>query len=75
MNRDPKDINIAEILYPNITDSDNINNKQENGTQQKYRQLLNGNIDQVGSDLREINEIGVNHAILGSTQLVDLNLS
>jgi hypothetical protein len=64
VNRDPKDINIAAILYPNITDSDNINNKQENGTQQKYRQLLNGNIDQVGSDLREINEIGVNHAIL-----------
>jgi probable F420-dependent oxidoreductase len=64
VNRDPKDINIAAILYPNITDSGDINNKQENENQQKSRQLLNGDIDQVGNDLREINEIGVNHAIL-----------
>lgn len=63
-NRDPKDINIAAILYPNIIDSDYVDKKQESRNQQKSRQLLNGNIDQVGNDLREINEIGVNHAIL-----------
>ena len=65
VNRDPKDISIAAILYPNVIDSDDTNNKQEDGNQQQSRrQLLNGNIDQVGNDLREINEIGVDHAIL-----------
>jgi probable F420-dependent oxidoreductase len=63
-NRDPKDINIAAILYPNIIDSEYIDKKQEGGNQHKSRQLLNGNIEQVGNDLRQINEIGVNHAIL-----------
>ena len=52
-------------IYPNVIDSDDTNNKQEDGNQQQSRrQLLNGNIDQVGNDLREINEIGVDHAIL-----------
>jgi probable F420-dependent oxidoreductase len=64
MNRDPEDINIAAILYPNISDSGDITNKQEKGNQQKSRHLLNGDIDQVGNDLREINDLGVNHAIL-----------
>jgi probable F420-dependent oxidoreductase len=63
-NRDPKDINISAIVYPNIIDSDYIDIKQEGGNQQKSRRLLNGNIEQVGNDLRQINEIGVNQAIL-----------
>src|SRR5918995_6840658 len=72
VNRDPKDINITAILYPNIIIhsgyTDNNNNRQEeveeNQQQQQSRQLLKGNIDEVGNDLREINEIGVDHAIL-----------
>ena len=66
VNTDPKDINIAAILYPNTIHSGYTdNNKQEEGNQQQQsRQLLKGNIDQVGNDLREINEIGVDHAIL-----------
>jgi probable F420-dependent oxidoreductase len=64
VNKD-QDISIAAILYPNVIDSDDRNNKQEDGNQQQSRrQLLNGNIDKVGNDLREINEIGVDHAIL-----------
>lgn len=51
-------------MYPNIIDSDSIDRKQEGGKQQKSRRLLNGNIEQVGNDLRQINEIGVNQAIL-----------
>jgi hypothetical protein len=57
-------------LYPNIIHSgytdNNNNNKQEveENQQQQSRQPLKGNIDQVGNDLREINEIGVDHAIL-----------
>ena len=63
-NRDPKDISISAIVYPNIIDSDYIDRKQEGGNQQKSRRLFNGNIEQVGNDLRQINEIGVNQAIL-----------
>jgi probable F420-dependent oxidoreductase len=62
--RDPEDINIAAILYPNVSDSGDITDKQEKGNQQKSRHLLSGDIDQVGNDLREINDLGVNHAIL-----------
>jgi probable F420-dependent oxidoreductase len=64
VNRDPEDINIAAILYPNISDPGDITNKQEKENQQKSRHLLNGDIDQVGNDLQEINDLGVNHAIL-----------
>jgi probable F420-dependent oxidoreductase len=68
VNRDPKDINIAAILYPNIIHSGYTDNNKkeevEENQQQQSRQLLKGNIDQVGNDLREINEIGVDHAIL-----------
>jgi probable F420-dependent oxidoreductase len=64
VNRDPEDINIAAILYPNILDSGGITNKQEKENQQKSSHLLNGDIDQVGNDLREIHDLGVNHAIL-----------
>jgi probable F420-dependent oxidoreductase len=62
--RDPKDIDIAAILYPNITDSGYIDKKYDGKNEQKSSQLLNGEIDEVGNDLREINEIGINHAIL-----------
>jgi hypothetical protein len=56
-------------LYPNIihscyTDNNNKKEEVEENQQQQSRQLLKGNIDQVGNDLREINEIGVDHAIL-----------
>lgn len=61
--RDPKDIHIAAILYPNITDSSYITIKEKN-EKPKDRQLLTGSIDHVGKDLREIKQIGVDHAIL-----------
>jgi len=64
VNRHPEDINIAAILYPNISNSGDTTNKQEKENQQKSRHLLNGDIDQVGNDLREINDLGVNRAIL-----------
>ncbi|MFL6363552.1 MAG: hypothetical protein ACJ709_08980, partial [Nitrososphaeraceae archaeon] len=55
------------ILYPNIINSRyNTNNKErdEKESKSKQRQLLNGSIDQIGKDLQEIKEIGVDHAIL-----------
>jgi probable F420-dependent oxidoreductase len=62
-NRDPKDINIAAILYPNVMESSDVSRTNLNGNRQS-RQLLNGTIDQVGNDLSEINKIGINHVIL-----------
>jgi probable F420-dependent oxidoreductase len=62
--RDPKDIHIAAILYPNITDSSYITNKEKDEKKPKQRQLLSGSIDQIGKDLQEVKKIGVDHAIL-----------
>jgi len=64
VHRDPKDINIAAILYPNVIDSDDTDNRQGHENQrQSGRLLLNGDIDQVGGDLLEIKNIGVGHII------------
>jgi probable F420-dependent oxidoreductase len=64
-NRDPDDIEIASILYPNVIDSGDDNKQDEHrNKQQQSRHLLSGNIEQVGNDLRQIREVGVDHAIL-----------
>jgi len=52
INRDPKDIQIAVILYPNVIYSD-YTGKQEQGERQQ-RHFLNGSIDQVGRYLQEV---------------------
>ena len=62
--RDPEDIHVVAILYPNITDSSFTDNRERNEKEPKHRQLLSGSIDQIGDDLQEIREIGVHHAIL-----------
>ena len=61
--RDPKDIHIAAILYPNIIDSSyKPDNRERDEEEPKDRQqLLSGSIDQVGKDLQEIKKIGVDH--------------
>lgn len=64
VNRDPKDINIAAILYPNVIDSDDMDNRQGYENQRESsRILLSGDIDQVGRDLLEIKNIGVGNVI------------
>jgi len=52
---------IAVILHPNIRVPLEL---QEDGNQGKTRKLLNGNIEQVGNDLPEISDIGVDQAAL-----------
>lgn len=71
VNRDPDDIEIAAIVYPNIEglSSDDYIEPIESTIkwqrqQNRSRHLLNGNLEQVGDDLRQIGEIGVNLAIL-----------
>ena len=65
--RDPKDVLIAAILYPDIIEYRyNADDKESNEKEvkSKQRQLLSGTIDQIGKDLQEIKEIGVDHVIL-----------
>ena len=64
--RDPKDIHIAAILYPDVVDYSNTDNERKdgNGSKSKQRQLLSGSIDHIGKDLQDIKEIGVDHTIL-----------
>ncbi len=64
--RDPKDIHIVAILYPNILEPKyNTDNKGSNEKGSKHRQqLLIGSIDSIGKDLQEIKKVGVDHAIL-----------
>ena len=63
--RDPTDIHIAAILYPNVIDSGNTN-KERHGKQH----LLSGSVDQVGKDLQEIQRIGVDHFTLNYNRSV-----
>jgi probable F420-dependent oxidoreductase len=62
--RDPKDIQIAAILYPNVIDSRYTDNNGDKKQPTRRQQLLSGSIDQIGNDLQEIKKIGVGHAIL-----------
>lgn len=62
-NRNPEDIQIAAILYPDVTDFSNNNKKNTDGNH-KHRHLLSGSINEIGKDIQEINKIGVDHAIL-----------
>ena len=72
-NRNPKDAHIAAIVYPDVieyryTNNNNTDNKESNEkgpkSKSKPRQLLSGTIDQIGKDLQEIKEMGVDHLIL-----------
>jgi probable F420-dependent oxidoreductase len=65
--RDPEDVHIAAIVYPDVIgyryNADNKESK-EKGVKSSQRQLLSGNIDQIGKDLQEIKEMRVDHVIL-----------
>jgi probable F420-dependent oxidoreductase len=70
--RDPKDVHIAAILYPDVIgyryNDNNSDSKESNEkglkSKQRQRQLLSGTIDQIGMDLQAIKGIGVDHVIL-----------
>jgi probable F420-dependent oxidoreductase len=57
--RDPKDIHIAAILYPIVTEEQKTYEEKP-----KQRPLLSGSVDEIGKDLQEIKKVGVDHAIL-----------
>jgi hypothetical protein len=66
--RDSKDVHIAAILYPNIIEyrykADNKQSNEKGVKSSQRQQLLSGTIDQIGKDLQEIKEMGVDHVIL-----------
>ncbi|MGC2381680.1 MAG: LLM class F420-dependent oxidoreductase [Nitrososphaeraceae archaeon] len=64
ISRDPKEIHVAAILYPNIADSANHLDSKEQDNNKHHRGLLHGSIDQVGNDLIAIRKLGVDHIIL-----------
>ena len=71
--RDPKDLHIAAILYPDVIDyrynADNKENNEKELKSKQRQQLLSGTIDQIGKDLQEIKEMGVDHVILNFNRL------
>jgi probable F420-dependent oxidoreductase len=59
--RDPEDIVIVAILYPNIKHSGYTDEEKDERSEE--RKLLSGSVDEIGKDLQKIKKIGVDHAI------------
>jgi probable F420-dependent oxidoreductase len=75
VNRDPDEIEIAAIVYPNIEglssddddgyiESTELKGRWKEQQKKNSRHLLNGALEQLAEDLRQIGEIGVDLAIL-----------
>ena len=61
-NKDPNRFRVILLTYPNV----DINSKNQSGTtSQGQRFPLTGTIDQVGSDIERIKQIGVDHIVFG----------
>jgi probable F420-dependent oxidoreductase len=58
-NRDPSDIRIVVLTYPNLLDSSSTSSSNQ------QRLPLTGTIDQIGNDLEQIKAIGAEHIIFG----------
>ncbi|MCD6038485.1 MAG: fgd [Nitrososphaeraceae archaeon] len=58
-NKDPNIFNVILLTYPNIDDSKN------RPTNEGQRFPLTGTIDQIGSDIKRIKDMGVEHIIFG----------
>jgi hypothetical protein len=74
------DIEIAAIVYPNIEglnrddaiEPNEPRNKRQS-QQRNSRHLLNGNVEELGNDLRQISELGVDLAVLNYNRLPNSN--
>ena len=58
-NRDPSDIRIVVLTYPNLLDSSSTSSSIQ------QRLPLTGTIDQIGNDVEQIKTIGAEHIIFG----------
>ncbi|HEX2107088.1 MAG TPA: LLM class F420-dependent oxidoreductase [Nitrososphaera sp.] len=57
-NRNPSDIRIVVLTYPNLLDSPNSSSSQQ-------RMPMTGTIDEIGSDVEQIKAMGAEHIIFG----------
>jgi probable F420-dependent oxidoreductase len=61
-NKDPNRFRVILLTYPSV----DINSRNQSGTtSQGQRFLLTGTIDQIGSDIERIKQIGVDHIVFG----------
>ena len=61
-NKDPNSFRLILLTYPNV----DINSRNQSGTtSQGQRFPLTGTIDQIGSDIERIKQIGVDHIVFG----------
>jgi len=61
-NKDPDRFRVILLTYPNV----DINSRNQSGTtSQGQRFPLTGTIDQIGSDIERIKQIGVDHIVFG----------
>jgi probable F420-dependent oxidoreductase len=58
-NKDPDSFRIIMLTYPNIAESQSSSNKDKN------RFPLSGGVDEIGSDIQRIKDMGVEHIIFG----------
>ena len=58
-NKDPNNFKVILLTYPNIVDSKN------QSTNESQRFPLTGTIDQAGSDIQRIKQMGIDHIIFG----------
>jgi probable F420-dependent oxidoreductase len=61
-NKDPNNFRVILLTYPDIVESNEQNTSSSSGND---RFPMTGTIDQIGMDIKEIKNIGVDHIILG----------
>ncbi|HET7390510.1 MAG TPA: TIGR03619 family F420-dependent LLM class oxidoreductase [Nitrososphaeraceae archaeon] len=59
-NKDPDNFRIIMLTYPNIAESQSSSNNKD-----KNRFPLSGGVDEIGSDIQRIKDMGVDHIIFG----------
>lgn len=65
-NKDPSNFRVILLTYPKIIESNEQNtNSSSSGSGSNNRFPMNGTIDQIGKDIKEIKDIGVDHIIFG----------
>jgi probable F420-dependent oxidoreductase len=66
-NKDPNNFRVILLTYPDIVESNEQNTSSSNNSSGSgiNRFPMTGTIDQIGKDIKEIKDIGVDHIILG----------
>lgn len=57
-NKDPNNFRVILLTYPNITDS-------KGSSDENQRMPMTGTVDQIGTDIESIKQIGIDHIVFG----------